>query len=161
MSLFQQGIREAAWILLTASVLGFSYTATFKKGLFRDTSKDSVTLLDRTNANLPIIDLATARGLFESGSALFVDGRYEFDYKLGHIKGAINIPLKDFEVLRASLASLPKDKTIVTYCDGAECNSSIELAAKLFTEGFTDVRIFFGGWNEWNAHQLPTEKSEP
>lgn len=142
-------------------ILGISYTATFKKGLFSDEAKQSSTLHHRTNTNLPMIDLAAARGLFESGSALFVDGRHEFDYKLGHIKGAINIPLKDFESRKAALSSLPKDKTIVTYCDGAECNSSIELAAKLFAEGFTDVRIFFGGWNEWNAHHLPTEQSKP
>lgn len=161
MSLFQQGIREAAWILLAATVLGFAYTATFKKGLFSDESKESTTLPHKANANLPLIDLATARSLFESSSALFIDGRHEFDYKLGHIKGAVNLPLKDFEARKAFLASLPKDKTLVTYCDGAECNSSIEVAAKLFAEGFTDVRIFFGGWNEWNAHQLPTEQSEP
>jgi rhodanese-related sulfurtransferase len=161
LSPFQQGMREAAWILLAATVLGFSYTASFKKGFFRAAADEQVTLHNRPSPNLPIIDLAFARGLFESGAALFVDGRHEFDYQLGHIKGAINIPLKEFERRKSLLASLPKDRTIVTYCDGAECNSSIELAARLYAEGFTDVRIFFGGWNEWNAQRLPTERSEP
>lgn len=161
MSLFQRSIREATWILLAAGVLGFSYTATFKKGLFSNNAKAVETPSGESNAPLPIIDVAAARNLFESGAALFIDARHEFDFKLGHIKGAVNLPLKDFEARKSTLAFFPKNKTIVTYCDGAECNSSIALAAKLFAEGFMDVRIFFGGWNEWNAHQLPTEKSVP
>jgi rhodanese-related sulfurtransferase len=157
LSLFQQGLREAGLILLAASLLGFLYTAAFNKGFFGEPKQYSSATASHPSSNLPLIDLSTAQDLFDNGAALFVDARHEFDYNGGHIKGAINIPLKEFDVRKTALAAYPKDKTVVAYCDGAECNSSIELAAKLFAEGFTDVRIFFGGWKEWTAHQLPTE----
>lgn len=161
MSTFQQGVREAGLIVLAACVLGFSYTATFKKGIFAEASKKTNAQHSAPGNNLPMIELAEAKTLFEGGSTLFIDARHEFDYRLGHVKGALNIPLKEFDTRKSIVADYQKDKTIIVYCDGAECNSSVELAAKLFVDGFTNVKIFFGGWREWTANQLPTEKSAP
>ncbi len=138
-----------------------------EKGFFAKRSE--VTVLSETSsaeasaadAPLPgpkMIHLPEAQQLRNSGVALFIDSRHEFDYKLGHIAGAINIPLKDFDARVGELGGYPKDKPIVVYCDGAECNSSIEFAAKLFGSGFSNVRIFFGGWREWTAGNLPTEQ---
>jgi len=108
-----------------------------------------------------MIQLEEARSLYDAGESLFIDARHEFDYKLGHIKSAMNIPLKEFDVRKDTLNVLAKDKSIVVYCDGAECNSSIDFAAKLYLGGFTNVNIFFGGWREWSENQLPTEQSAP
>lgn len=99
-----------------------------------------------------------AGSLFESGSAVFVDARHDFDFNLGHIKGAINVPLKDYDVKKSALDGIPKDRTMIAYCDGAECNSSIELSVKLMKDGYKNVRIFFGGWREWVDANLPIEK---
>lgn len=144
-------------ILLAATALGFVYTAATEKGIFAASSNATVHAVS-TGPNAPLmISSEEAQKFFEESSALFIDARHEFDFKLGHIKGAINIPLKDFDARKETLASLPKDKPVVAYCDGAECNSSIELAAKLHALGFTNVKIFFGGWREWEAHHLPTE----
>lgn len=107
-----------------------------------------------------MIGVQEAQELFQSGTALFVDSRHEFDYKLGHIKGAVNIPLKDFGTRMDVLAKLPRDRTLVTYCDGAECNSSIELASRLHMAGFSGVKIFFEGWNVWKSLNLPTEAAQ-
>ncbi len=144
-------------ILLAATALGFIYTAATEKGMFGN----AIIRTASTGPHAPImISSEEAQKFFEESSALFVDARREFDFKLGHIKGAINIPLKDFDARKETLALVPKDKQVVTYCDGAECNSSIELAAKLHTLGFTNVKIFFGGWREWEAHHLPTETTQ-
>ncbi len=99
-----------------------------------------------------------ARSLFESGSAVFVDARHDFDFNLGHIKGALNVPLKDYDAKISALSGIPKDRMMIAYCDGAECNSSIELSVKLMKDGYTNVRIFFGGWREWVDANLPIDK---
>ncbi len=161
MNIFRQGLREAGLILLLACVLGFSYTATMKKGLFAESPKKPTTTQPSVSNGPQMIHLEEAKSLFESGTSLFIDARHEFDYKLGHIKGAMNIPLKEFDTRKDTLNTYPKDNSIVVYCDGVECNSSIEFAAKLFADGFTNVKIFFGGWKEWTANQLPTEKTAP
>ena len=147
--------KEALLVLLSAVLLGFAYTVVTKKGFF---SPSPVATSQPTSIVAPeFISFEEAVSFFSQGTALFVDARHEFDYKLGHIKGAINVPLKDFRLENSPLAAVSRDKRIVTYCDGAECNSSIELAKKLSEAGFTNVKMFFGGWNEWQNNHLETE----
>ena len=159
MSRLRRASREAAGLLLAATALGFIYSAALEKGVFGP----SLTTAAQRSATSPLapvmIPLDTAESLFKAGGALFLDTRHEFDYRLGHIEGAINVPLSEYDAKKSVLGTVPKDKLIVVYCDGAECNSSIEFAAKLFSDGFTDVKIFFGGWREWQLAQLPTEGS--
>jgi rhodanese-related sulfurtransferase len=142
-----------------AAALGFIYSAAMEKGVFGP----SLTPPGQRSAASPLapamIPLDTAKALFTAGGALFIDTRHEFDYRLGHIRGAINVPLSEYDTKKSALSAVPKNKLIVVYCDGAECNSSIEFAAKLFSDGFTDVKIFFGGWREWQVAHLPTEGS--
>ena len=90
---------------------------------------------------------------------MFVDARHEFDYRLGHIKGAMNIPLKNFDDRRNTPANFKKYSVLIVYCDGVECNSSVELGTRLAAAGFPKVKIFFGGWKEWQSHNQPTEQS--
>jgi len=89
---------------------------------------------------------------------LFIDARHDFEYKMGHVRGAVNIALKDIDTRRNLLESISKEKMLIVYCDGAECNSSIELAIKLIELKFVNVKVFFGGWQEWKASNLSIDK---
>lgn len=149
--------REAVVILFAAAVLGFAYTFVMKKGLFLPHAAQSAAPVAGASTPPVFISLEEAIALHKGGNALFVDARHAFDFHLGHITGAINVPLADFDLSKSPLARMPKDTLIVTYCDGADCNSSIELARKLSEAGFTNVKMFFGGWNEWQQHHLQTE----
>jgi rhodanese-related sulfurtransferase len=122
------------------------------KGFF-GSSSSTVKEMD----SLPSVTYEEARDLYHKGDALFVDARHTYDFGAGHIKGAISVPLQDFDTVRPMLSILPKDKIIVIYCDGADCNSSRELALKLRADGYTNLKVFFGGWTEWTAHGQPRE----
>jgi rhodanese-related sulfurtransferase len=155
--MYKHAARESGLIVCAAIVLGFSYTAFTGKGFFG--KGDSVDSL-HTSVTGPApatISLAEAKSLFDSGQALFVDSRHAFDFRMGHIESAINIPLNKLDSESQAIATLPRNKTIVVYCDGSECNSSIELAAKLYERGIGGLKIFFGGWEEWTANKYPTE----
>lgn len=106
----------------------------------------------------PAVSLDYAMMKFQSQGTIFVDARYPEDYKLGHVKGAINFPYEEFE--KHSSQVLPKlsfDKEIITYCDGTECETSLLLARELRDRGYKNVKIFFGGWSEWQKAELPVE----
>jgi rhodanese-related sulfurtransferase len=150
----RHSLLEAFLLIAAAACLGIAYTFITHQGFFlkpQEGHSDSV-------SNLEMITLAAAKDLFASSNTLFIDSRHEFDYQAGHIRGAVNIPLKMFDAQRAGLNILSKDKLLIIYCDGAECNSSIELAVKLAESGFTNVKVFFGGWQEWSSAGLPIEK---
>ena len=150
----RQAILEAFILIVAAIILGVAYTFITKQGFFAKTQP----IHSAAASNIEMIPFAMAKDIFESNKALFIDSRHEFDYQSGHIRGAVNIALKMFDTHLTRLNKIPKDKLLIVYCDGAECNSSIEMAVKLIESGFTNVKVFFGGWQEWNSAKLPVEK---
>jgi 3-mercaptopyruvate sulfurtransferase SseA len=59
------------------------------------------------------ITAAEAHDALDKGKAIIIDVRGDETYKLGHIKGALSIPVNDFV---ARMKDLPRDKMIITYC---------------------------------------------
>ena len=101
------------------------------------------------------ISLKDALSAYGTQQALFLDARTPGDYTQGHILGAVNLPVEDFMDSLDYLDTLPKGQMIITYCDGEDCNASIDLAADLSLMGFTRVFFFFGGWQQWSAAGYP------
>ena len=156
---YKQATRESGIIICIAVLLGFSYTFVTGKGFFGGFQAAAAGHSGTTGLAPSPINLAEAKKLFDTDGALFVDARHYFDFRRGHIKSAVSIPLNEFDSSQKTIAGLPRDKVIVVYCDESECNSSVELAAKLYEGGIGGVRIFFGGWQDWMNNKLPTESS--
>jgi rhodanese-related sulfurtransferase len=147
---------EATMIVTAAMLLSFVFTGIMGKGLFRvsQTSKGPTSAEAGASTFLTFEEV---RGLYLQGHALFIDARDGYDFSVGHIKGAVSLPLREFNKKHPLLADLSKDRLLVIYCDGTECNSSAELARMLYESGYSNVKVFFGGWNEWLAHKQPEE----
>ncbi len=104
------------------------------------------------------ITLEQAYKLFNTG-VKFIDARDEADYLAGHITNSVNIPFDDFDNHKQKLEQLSKEKPLVIYCAGTDCDLSILLGNLLFEQGYEQVYVFFGGWNEWLNAKYPTEQS--
>ena len=87
----------------------------------------------------------------KAGNVVVLDVRPEDEFALGHVPGALNIPVQD---LKRRLAELPKDQEIVAYCRGAYCVFSFEAVAFLRKRGFTARRLE-DGFPEWRSSGLP------
>ncbi|MBT4132779.1 MAG: hypothetical protein HOG76_00060 [Candidatus Marinimicrobia bacterium] len=101
------------------------------------------------------ISLQKAYSAYENGSAIFFDARSPEEFGSGHIKAAVNLPVHAFLDSLNYLENLDFNKHIITYCDGEDCNASIDLAADLKMMGFAQVNFFFGGWQEWRDAGYP------
>lgn len=104
------------------------------------------------------VSLAEAYSLFKDGAALFIDARSPDDFLAGHIKQSINIPAEAFMDSLPYLENLDFNRPIITYCDGEDCNASIDLAADIKMMGFVHVNFFFGGWQDWRDAGYPIEE---
>jgi rhodanese-related sulfurtransferase len=104
------------------------------------------------------ITLEQAYSLFNK-EVKFVDARDESDYQSGYITNSINIPFDDFDNHKQKLDLLSKEKPLVIYCAGTDCDLSILLGNLLFEQGYKQVYVFFGGWNEWLEANYPTNQS--
>lgn len=87
------------------------------------------------------------------GLVTVLDVRPDDEFALGHVPGAINIPLRDLE---RRLAELPRSHEIVAYCRGPYCVLSYEAVAALRAHGFTARRLE-DGLPEWRAGGYPVE----
>ncbi|MEX2183089.1 MAG: sulfurtransferase [Chloroflexota bacterium] len=121
---------------------------------------------------------ADVRGLIGAPDVTLLDARAPAEYKghegntrrLGHIPGAINIPvgtmhvagsqhLRDGDELRRRLhaANVSRGRRMVTY-DGSGV-AAAKLAFVLTLLGHEDVAVYDGGWAEWgNRLDLPVDR---
>jgi rhodanese-related sulfurtransferase/DNA-binding transcriptional ArsR family regulator len=86
-----------------------------------------------------------------TGEVTVLDVRPPDEFALGHLPGAVNIPLR---ALKARLAELDTAQKIVAYCRGEYCVLSFEAVALLRARGF-NVRRLEDGLPEWRAAGLP------
>ena len=162
---FKQSLNEAGLIVLSAVVLGLVYNALSPRGinLIREAppfirSNDSTRYSSSSStARLTFINADEAVKIFQGGNGIFIDARHEDEFNEGHIKGAISLPLRTLETNPDLIKGLAKDTLIVTYCSGEQCALSIDLGERLAAMGFTNVKVFFSGWLEWQKRNLPTE----
>ena len=167
-SLFKRSFLEAGSIVLLGAILGFAYNTFSSRGIelirkdrlltySADTSRH-----DTSDASFrpTLIDIDEASKIFQAGNAIFIDARHDDEFKEGHIKGALCLPLKRLEEKPNLIQGFAKDTLIVTYCSGAECDQSFNLGEKLAAMGFRNVKVFFAGWVDWQQRHLPVEQGE-
>jgi ArsR family transcriptional regulator len=86
-----------------------------------------------------------------------LDVRPEDEFALGHLPGALNIPLAE---LQRRLSEFPKSREVIAYCRGPYCVLSYEAVAALRARGLKASRLE-DGFPEWRAAGLPTETGLP
>jgi ArsR family transcriptional regulator len=86
-----------------------------------------------------------------AGEVIILDVRPEDEFALGHLPGAVNLPLQKLEI---RLAEFDPAQEIVAYCRGPYCVLSYEAVAFLRARGFKARRLE-DGLPEWRAAGLP------
>jgi rhodanese-related sulfurtransferase len=86
-----------------------------------------------------------------AGDVTVIDVRPVEEYAVGHIPGAVSIPVDE---LADRLAELPGDATIVAYCRGSYCVMAHEAIRILTAEGVAASRLS-DGMLEWRLAELP------
>lgn len=155
----KRSLLQAIVIILISGVLGIVVNAFRADGIPLVERWQEKVLNEQLTGGLPAVSLKQAREAYESGQAVFVDARDSDFYEMGHIPGAVSLPVKDFEEafprLEEQLLAAPR---VITYCDGASCEMSVELTEKLLFAGLDQVEIFTGGIQQWKATGQPIEE---
>jgi rhodanese-related sulfurtransferase len=110
----------------------------------------------RISPDLPVrtIERDELRRLLEAKDPRFklVMTLGDFEFKAKHIPGSLYF--KDAADL---LAHLHKDDEVVVYCTNPPCLASIAAYHRLEEEGYTNVRRYAGGIEDWENAGLPLD----
>ena len=87
----------------------------------------------------------------KDGNVTVLDVRPPEEFAMGHVPGAINMPLAE---IKRRLSELPRSKEIVAYCRGPYCVFAFEAVAALRSAGFKARRLE-DGLPQWRAAGLP------
>ena len=154
-----------------AIILGISVIAAFGVNYF---SPNGIALMGQWNISqgvvsamekngvvldeLEIDDITHAKTLYDSGHVLFVDARSTEDYFDGHIKGAVSLPVGQYDdQIDAFLEQYDLDRPILTYCSGRTCEDSHQLAQLLMERGYLNISVVIDGFPGWEANGYPID----
>lgn len=102
------------------------------------------------NQSINAVSLDELNQITKHNNVLLLDVRPSIEYELGHITGAISLPMKE---LIAKLSQISTDKEVIAYCRGPFCVLADE-AVKLLSEKGYKVRRLDEGYPEWKMKQL-------
>ncbi len=153
-------LQHAAVILALSAVLGlvsnWSLVRRFLKGEFRESF-----LTEDRYPGIRVISLLEAQDLFFARQAVFLDARSAGLFMDGHVPEARSLPYETArDGMPGEILALDRNGTIVIYCEGGDCQSSLAIAKLLHTKGFTDLRVVEGGWEDWKAAGLPESRDD-
>ncbi|HEX6077879.1 MAG TPA: rhodanese-like domain-containing protein [Micromonosporaceae bacterium] len=98
------------------------------------------------------------KAAIDAGAVTVVDALGGQYYAQQHLPGAVELVEADVEKRTPEL--LPdKSAAIVTYCSNPACPNSGQVAEKLVGLGYTNVRKYREGIQDWVEAGLPVESS--
>ncbi len=110
------------------------------------TSSDSRTF---NHLSHDTVDRSAVETAIANHSAIIIDARPGFQYELGYLPGAINIPYDSDNLVELVNTHSLKNQPLIIYCSSAHCNAAELLAEKLRELGCKKISIYPGGWEDW------------
>jgi rhodanese-related sulfurtransferase len=108
-------------------------------------------------SEVPRVTVEELKGRIDKGEAIVVgDTRSQGAFNLGHIPGAI---LATQSQVESHLDQIPFDQEIILYCTWPNEESSAGAALTLYKNGYTNVSVLLGGFDEWRDAGYPVEES--
>lgn len=89
-------------------------------------------------------------GFRGDAEAILIDARPAVKYEKGTIPSSLNITDTDFENGYKQIVDLVKDKELIVYCAGYNCEKSPIVAQMLKEKGHKNVKLYSAGEPEWS-----------
>lgn len=102
----------------------------------------------------PRLSYQEVRRFVDEQKGYLIDARLPVDFALGRIPGAINVPVDASPAeRRETMARVPRDASLLVYCQSDRCEYNEYVAALLARDGFGAISLYRGGWVEWDQHE--------
>lgn len=142
--------RETIALVGCSLSLATAYHQFSSEGFYRNRAALASVQTRFYTENMPEYSVEEMTRVVQDPKTVVIDARFARAYQLGHLPGAINVPVNSTISYRTQvLGRLPKDQPIVLYCQSEGCQFDEELADFLHFNGYTNLRLFTGGYRAW------------
>ncbi len=105
---------------------------------------------------LEYVDYAYVKSVIGNGTrvgakSILIDSRPNPKYLAGTIPSSLNIPDTQIEKYIGQLDKVSKDKELLVYCGGWDCEKSPIVAGYLKEKGFKNVKLYQAGEPDWSS----------
>jgi rhodanese-related sulfurtransferase len=148
---------QAAGLAIGALVSGMIYHFVDAEGLLANANGTASVQQAHRGKFIPRVSKREVIKLLNT-DAVFIDTRIARDFKAGHLSGAINIPFRVSDDEHRELTSdIPKDARVVLYSVHPKFTEVV--AVRLLEDGYLNVSIFEGGWDDLSVSKDKTEST--
>jgi len=127
-------------------------------------SKGTVNAISKTDSVNSLIEINNPeiiKQIVQKKEKIIIDVRSRDYYDQGHLPSALSFPLIDFDdYIHQLLNSINRQSAILVYCASFECTDSHIFADRLKDLNFNDVKVFSGGFRQWQEMGFEIEKNE-
>jgi len=115
----------------------------------------------KSDVDIPIVTLAELLQSMQYTNTIIIDAREENSYRYGHIPNAINVRKNELnDISNLKLLSLKTSGEVIVYCGNSACGTSFFAARRLIDRGLDNVKVYAGGWGEWQSCGLPVTSTK-
>lgn len=156
------------FLLFFSLIIAFSYNHFSACGLALsgrwEPSKGVVSARSKTddvNAAIQINNPEIIQQIVQDKKRIVLDVRPRELYNQGHLPGALSFPLMEFDQkIIQILDSISRQSALLVYCSSVKCTDSHIVAQRLISLGYDNVKVFSGGFGQWQEKGYEIEKYE-
>jgi rhodanese-related sulfurtransferase len=155
----RRSLFQVIGIIIVSGAVGIAVNMIRANGIPLVEHWEDKVLHEQVTGGLPAVSFKQVKEAYESSEALFVDARDSDFYEEGHIPGAVNLPVREFDLVFPKLKErMLAAAWVITYCDDASCELSVQLTEKLLFAGIDRIEVFTGGIQQWQGAGQPVEE---
>jgi len=166
--MIQKDLKGMVILFVFSAITAFSYNFISPFGIALvgqwESSKGTVTAIskkDSVDNSLEINNPELVRQIIRNKERIVLDVRPREIYDQGHLPSALSYPLMDFdEIIGRILGSLKRESAILVYCSSVECTDSHTFAERLKKLRYNNIKVFSGGYRQWQEKGFEIEKNE-
>jgi rhodanese-related sulfurtransferase len=154
MAAFRNALAQAACLALVALGLCMGYRFVNGTGYLSNSHTVAVIQESHLGTFLPKINAGEVADLLGAPGVTVVDARRSGDYQLGHLPGAISVPVDGSDdQCEQALDGVAKTSKIVVYAQTKYCSFGYTVAKRLMEHGYGNIIVFRDGYHGWTTRE--------
>lgn len=169
--LFIISLKQCGFLLIVSCFLGFvfhsslviqSFAGKLTVEIQQKQLNDLKAKTKQLNGDIQFIDLVSAKKLYDEQQAIFLDSRSDEEYQTSSVQGALGVSLLSVVQEKVNIEQIlpDKERSVVTFCSGGECDVGVEMAKELINRGYRNVFVLGEGYPGWEQAGYPIYKPE-